>query len=101
MRTTADVGRRAAHERRQFVADDLGHHLSRLDGGQDILAQGFLFDGIGEGLGDPVVDVGVDQCAADLLQRLGDVDLGDAPLALQNLEGAFQFIGQILEHGCL
>ena len=83
---------RAAHQLGQLVADDLGHHLSRLDGFEHVLAQGFLLHFVGEGLGNLVVDVGVDQRAADLLERLRDVDLGDAPLAFENFERPFEFI---------
>ena len=87
-----DVRGRAAHQFGQLVADDLGHHLSRLDGFEHVLAQGFLLHFVGEGLGNLVVDVGVDQRAADLLERLRDVDLGDAPLAFENFERPFEFI---------
>ena len=87
-----DVRGRAAHQFGQLVADDLGHHLSRLDGFEHVLAQGFLLHFVGKGLGDLVVDVGVDQRAADLLERLRDVDLGDAPLAFENFERPFEFI---------
>ena len=88
-----DVGRRAAHELCQLVADDLGNHLSRLDGLEHVLSQGLLLHLVGEGFGYLVIDVGVDQRPADLLEGFGDVDFGDAAFALDQLEGPFEFIG--------
>jgi len=95
----ADVGGRAAHELRQLVAHDLGHHLPRLDSRQHVLPQRFLLHLVGERLGDLVVDVGVDQRAADLFERLGDVDLCDAAFAFEDLERPFEFICQVFKHG--
>ena len=95
----ADVGGRAAHELRQLVAHDLGHHLPRLDSRQHVLTQRFLLHLVGERLGDLVVDVGVDQRAADLFERLGDVDLCDAAFAFEDLERPFEFICQVFKHG--
>src|SRR5699024_4627315 len=63
-----DVRSRAAHEQGQFVADDFGHHLPRFDGRQHVGAEGLLLYLVGEGLGDLVVYVGVDECAAYLLE---------------------------------
>ena len=95
----ADVGGRAAHELRQLVAHDLGHHLPRLDSRQHVLTQRFLLHLVGERLGDLVVDVGVDQRTADLFERLGDVDLCDAAFAFEDLERPFEFICQVFKHG--
>ena len=88
-----DVGGRAAHERGQFVAHDLGHHLPGLDRAQHVLPQGLLLHLIGERLGYLVIDVGVDQRTADLLERLGDVDFGNAAFALEEPERPFELIG--------
>ena len=89
----ADVRGRAAHELGQLVAHDLGEHLSGFHGFQHVLTQRLLLHRVGEGLGHLVVDVGVDERPADLLERLGDVDLGDAPFALEYLERPFEFVG--------
>ena len=56
-------------------------------------AQRLLLHLVGEGLGDLVIDVGVDERAADLLERLRDVDLRDAALALEYFERPFEFVG--------
>ena len=88
-----DVGGRAAHQGRQFVAHDLGHHLTRLDGFQHVLSECFGLHFVGESLGYLVVDVGVDQRAADLLEGLRDVDFRDAAFALEEFERPFEFIG--------
>jgi hypothetical protein len=52
------------------------------------LSQGLLLHLVGEGFGYLVVDVGVDQCPADLLEGFGN-----AAFALDQLEGPFEFIG--------
>ena len=88
----ADVRGRAAHELGQLVAHDLGEHLPGFHGFQHVLTQRLLLHRVGEGLGHLVVDVGVDERPADLLERLGDVDLGDAPFALEYLERPFEFV---------
>ena len=88
-----DVGGRAAHELRQLVADNLGHHLPRLHRLEHILSQRLLLHLVGEVFGDLIVDVGVDERTANLLERLGDVDFGDAAFALENLERPFEFVG--------
>ena len=89
----ADVRGRAAHELGQLVAHDLGEHLPGFHGLQHVLTQRLLLHRVGEGLGYLVIDVGVDERPADLLERLGDVDLGDAPFALEYLERPFEFVG--------
>ncbi len=87
------VGRRAAHELRQLVAHDLGHHLPGLHGRQHVLTHRLLLYLVGESLGDLVVYVGIDQRAAYLFQRLGDIDFGDAAFAFQYFERSFKFVG--------
>ncbi len=69
---------------------NLHHQLAGLDGRQHIHAQCLLLHGVCEVLGNFIVDVGVEECAAHVLQRLGNVDLSNLSLALQNLERAFQ-----------
>ena len=81
-----DVCGRAAHQFGQLVAYDLGHHLSGLHRLEHVLSQRFLLYLVGKRFSDLVIDVGVDQRTADLLERLRYVDLGDAPLALQDFE---------------
>ena len=87
-----DVRGRAAHQLSQLVAHDLGHHLPRFDGFEHVLAQRLLFHLVGEALGDLIVDIGVDQRAANLFECLRDVDFGDAALALEDFERPFEFV---------
>ena len=87
-----DVRRRAAHQQGQLVAYDLGHHLSGLHRLQYVLSQRLLLHFVGERLGYLVVDVGVDQRTANLLEGFGDVDLRDAALAFEDFERPFEFI---------
>ena len=76
----------AAHQVDELAAHDAQHQLLRLEGVDDVLAHGLGLHRVGELLGHFVVDVGVKQGAAHVLERLGDVDLGDAALALEYLE---------------
>ena len=87
-----DVRRRAAHQQGQLVAYDLGHHLAGLHRLQYVLPQRLLLHFVGERLGYLVVDVGVDQRTANLLEGFGDVDLRDAALAFEDFERPFEFI---------
>ena len=76
----------AAHQVDELAAHDAQHQLLRLEGVDDVLAHGLGLHRVGELLGHFVVDIGVKQGAAHVLERLGDVDLGDAALALEYLE---------------
>ena len=71
---------------RQFVVDDLHHHLLGLHGSEHVLAEGFLLHRFGELFGNLIVDVGIEQRAAHVFQCLGDVYLSDFAFALQYLE---------------
>ena len=68
--------------------DDLDHQFAWADGGQHVLAEGLLLDVLGELLSDVVVDVGLEEGASYVLEGLGDVELGDLALTLEELEGA-------------
>ena len=56
---------------------DLHHQLLWLDGVDHVLTEGLCLYGIGECLGDLIVYVGVEQCAAHILKGLGDIYFGD------------------------
>ncbi len=75
----------------QFVVYDLGELLARIDGGQHLLSHGPLLHFFGERFGHLVVDVGVQQGAADFPHGLRDVYIADLRFALQRLNGAVQF----------
>ena len=48
--------------------------------------------------GDADVDVGLEQGGADLAQDLVDVGLGQATLAAEPLDDAFEAVGEVVEH---
>ena len=66
--------------------DNLHHELAWLDGGQHVHAQCFALHVVRETLGHFVVDIRIEQRAAHVLQRLGDIDLGDFSLTFQYLK---------------
>ena len=76
----------ATHELSQLVVDNLHHELAWLDGGQHVHAQCFALHVVRETLGHFVVDIRIEQRAAHVLQRLGDIDLGDFSLTFQYLK---------------
>lgn len=70
-----------AHHPGQFLVDDLDELLFGGEAAQDLLAEGFLLDALGEALHDLEVHVGLEQGEANLTHRVGDVflrDLADA-----------------------
>ena len=75
-----------AHELSEFVVHELHHELSRLDGCEHVHAEGFFLHGVGEGLGHLVVHVGVEECAAHVLEGFGHIDFGYLAFALEYLE---------------
>ena len=83
-----DFGGLASHQFGQLVVDNLHHQLAGLDGGQHVLSQGFLLDGIGEVLGYLVVDVGIEQGFAHVFQGFGHVDFGYLAFSLEDFEGS-------------
>ena len=87
-RLALDVQRRgvATHQGGKLVVNYLHHQLLGLQLVDHVLTQGLLLHGVGEGLGHLIVDVGVQQRAAHILQRLGDVDLRDSSFSLKYLE---------------
>ena len=80
----------AAHEGGHLVADDLDHHLLRLDGREHVLSEGLVLDGVAEFLRDLEAHVGVQQGLADVLDGLRDVDFGDLAFAFEDLERPLQ-----------
>ena len=88
-----ELGSLTTHELGQFIVHNLHHQLSRLDGGEYVHTQRFLLDRIGERFGYLIVDISVEQRAANVLQRLGYVYFCDFALAFQHLERAFKAVG--------
>lgn len=52
-----------------------------------------MFHFVGERLRDLVVYVGIDEWRANLFERFGDVDFGNATLAFENLDDRSSFDG--------
>ena len=50
---------------------------------QHVLSQGLLLHLVGERLGHFVVDIGIEQGATDVFQRLRHIDLGDFAFTLK------------------
>jgi len=73
--------------------DDLHHLLGRGEGTHHLFAHGPLPDPLDEGLGDFVVDVGLQQGQAHLPQGLLHLGLGELAVALQLLEDLGQLVG--------
>ena len=86
------IGSFATHQLGQLVVYDLDHQLAWLYSCEHVHAKGFLLHRVGEVLGHLIVDVGVEQCTAHILQCLGYVNLGDFSLTFQYLETALQSV---------
>ena len=78
-------------------------------GADDLLARGQALgerlgadpepDAVAEASGDGQLDVGLQERGADLLERLVEVRVADAPLAAQAGRDALQAVGEGVEHG--
>lgn len=64
------------HQLSELIVDELNHELARLDSREHIHAKSFLLDRISEGLGNFVVDIGIEQSTAYVLHCLGHIYLG-------------------------
>ena len=72
--------------------NDLHHQLARFHSRQHVHTQRLLLHRIGKVLGHLIVDVGIKQCTADVLQGLGNIDLGDLALTLQDLKRSLKSV---------
>jgi hypothetical protein len=88
----------SSHQCGELVVDDFDHELSRLDARQHVLSQCFLLHRVGKRLGHFVVDVGVEEGAAHLLEGFRHIDFGDAALALQYLERPLKSLVEVFKH---
>ena len=98
MALQVQFGRFASHEGGQLVVHDFHHQLAGLHGGEHVLPQRLLLHRVGERLGHLVVHVGVEQCAAHVLEGFGHIDFGDFPFTFQYLERPFESFAQVVEH---
>ena len=74
----------------KLVMNDFDHQFLRLDGVDNVLTDSLCLDGVGKSLGYFVVDVGVKERAAHILQCFRYINLGDFSLTFQNLKRPFQ-----------
>ena len=78
------------HEVREFIVDNLHHHLLRFHRCQHIGAQSLFLYPVAEFFRDLVADVRVEQRPANLLDGFGYVYFGDFPFTLEYLERPFK-----------
>ncbi len=78
--------------------DNLHHHFARLYGCEHILSQSLCLYGVGEVLCYLVVDVGVKERSAHVLQGFRNVYLCYFALPLQELEAAFEPFAEVFKH---
>ena len=93
-----EVGSFSTHQRGQFVVHNLDHELRRLHGGEHVLSECFLLDGVGETLGHFVVDVSVKEGTPHVFEGFGHVDFGDAAFTFEDFERPLESFAEIIEH---
>ena len=94
-----ESGMLSAHEGGQFLLRDFDKELSWADGREDFLANGLVLDSVGEAFCHAVVHIRVHEGPADFLGGFGNVGFGDRGLSLDALEGFFEAVAEVLEHG--
>src|SRR3954470_2435394 len=97
-RRERDAHRRAAHQRRELLADDLDDLLAGVELADDLAPEAALLDGRGELLDDLEVDVGLEQRETDLAHGLVDVVLGQRPVGADVGERLLELLGKGVEH---
>jgi hypothetical protein len=61
------------HQLHQLVIDDLDDLMAGIDAANDLLTDGLLGDTLNEGLGNVVIDVGLQKRTAYLFQTFADI----------------------------
>ncbi len=79
----------ATHQFGQLVVHNLNHHLARFHRSENLLAEGFFLNVIGDILGNLIADVGIQKGATDFLHRIGHVHLSDIGLSFKDFERTF------------
>jgi hypothetical protein len=90
-----------AEELRELLVDDADHFLPGGQPFQDLAAGRSGLDAPRKVLGDVVVDIGLEEGAPDLPQRVADALLAQRALIPQLPERAFEFSCKLLEHNGL
>ena len=93
-RRERQVAGRTPHQLGQLVRDDLDHLLAGVELPDDVGAQCPLLDRCGERLDHLEVDVGLQQCQADLPHGGGDVLFGQRPSPADIGERGLELFGQ-------
>ena len=81
-----DLGRLPTHEGSQFIVGDFYEKLTGTDGAHHVLTDSLLFHRVGELLGGLIVDIGLKERLADVLDSLGDVNFCNASFAFEDLK---------------
>src|SRR3954447_17348786 len=97
-RRERDAHRRAAHEGRELLVDDLDGLLGGIELAGDLGPETALLDGRRELLDDLEVDVGLEQREADLAHGLVDVVLGQRAVRADVGERLLELLGKDVEH---
>ena len=79
----------ATHQVRQFIVDDLHHQLAGFHGSKHVHTHCLLLHSISKGLGNLIVNVGIQQGATHVFQGFGNVNLGDFAFTFQYLKRSF------------
>ena len=80
--------------------DNLNHELRGLHSREHVLAKGFLLHRVGECLSHLVVDVGIKESTAHILESFGYVNFGDFAFTFEYFEGSFESFAEIVKHVC-
>ena len=89
-----------AEELDHFVAHDFDDLLRGGKRGEHFLAHGLFLDRRDEFLGDAEVDIGFEECDADLAQCGVHILFGEFAFAAQVFEDALlEFVAEVVEHG--
>ena len=87
-----------AHEGDQLFVDDADDLLAGIKRAENLLADGLFGHARDKFVGDRIVDVGVEKGAADFLETVANIALGQATAAAQLLESLAQTSLNALEH---
>ena len=93
LRAHVDAALRAAHERREFLIDNLDDDLRRRQRLEDFLADCAFLDRLDEVLDDLEIDIGFEERHADFPHRLVDIVLRQLAMTAQLLERLLQTVG--------
>ena len=98
-RGVGELERLAAEDADQLLVHGADHLLARGEALGERLGADPQPDAVAEAAGDGQLDVGLEQRGADLLERVIEVGVADAPLAAQAGRDPLQAVGQGVEHG--